>query len=75
MKRLIEKPKLRKTEFMFKGEGHPMLNMKSDFLQTLDLEDIHIRIACGTVEEPKVEMEELTVNMPAEFRKRLVMED
>ncbi len=61
---------------MIKGEGHPMLNMRADFLQTLDLENIHMRIATGTVdEEPKVEMQELIVNMPNEFKKRLVMED
>lgn len=75
MKKLIEKPKLKTTEFMVEGGGHPMLNIRSDFLQTLDLENIHMRIACGTVEEPKVEMEELIVNMPAEFRKRLITED
>lgn len=75
MKKLLEKPKLGKTEFMFKGEDHPMLNMKTDFLQTLDLENIHMKIACGKVEEPKVEMEEVTVNMPTEFKKKLVMED
>lgn len=70
---LIEKSKLKiAPEFMVKGGGHPLINMKADFLRTVDLENIHMRIACGKVEEPKVEMKEFILTMPTELRKRFV---
>ncbi|MBW2980689.1 hypothetical protein KY360_04715 [Candidatus Woesearchaeota archaeon] len=71
--KLIEKNKLEMSpKGVIEGNGHPMLNMKTDFLKTVSLDDIHMRIACGRVEEPKVEIQELIVNMPAELKKRFV---
>ena len=75
MERLIEKNKLKTSpELMVKGGGHPLLNMRADFLKTVDLEDIHMRIACGRLEEPKVEMREFILSMPTELRKKFVRE-
>ncbi|MFC1705045.1 hypothetical protein ACFLZ6_01810 [Nanoarchaeota archaeon] len=74
MEKLIEKRKLSiSPEFTVKGSGHPMLNMRTDFLKTVDLEDIHMKIACGKIEpEPQVDIQECILTMPEELRKKFV---
>lgn len=75
MKKLIEKRKIKiSPEMSFEGSGHPMLNMKTDFLRTVSLDDIHMKIACGKVEEPEVDIHEAILKMPAELRRRFVRE-
>ncbi len=76
MKSLVRRTELSDfADTLMKGSDHPMLKMDVDILKTINLEDIHMKIACGKVdEEPQVEMQEFIINMPEEFRKKYVKE-
>ncbi len=70
---LSDKPKVKPMLSSFSREDEQgLMTMDTDFFQTLDLEDIHMKIATGTLgKEGKKEISEKDIKgMPTDLQKK-----